>query len=191
MKKIWMIIGIISLLTATPTGSLSAQPLPVETDGPLSTLSRVITSLSDVRVAHHHIPWHSPAGCVAQPQWPHISSTEGHGSIISYKGDLKCETVITKFEMEVWGDRHTWLGWRQHTDGHHTEIFYNKKKDTIRTTKEGRRGTYTYKTRLRVRTFENGRWSFVRDLSSDVNVRISCPGSGGRCTEITRGRGLT
>lgn len=188
MRKSLMIIGIISLLAVAPSGSLSAQPLPAEIDGPLSTLSRVLTSPSEM-IADDHVPRHSPAGCMARPQWPHISSTEGNGSIISYKGNLRCKRDVTS-QMEIWGDRHSWSGWRQHTDEHHTEVFY-RKRETIRTSKEGRQGTYTYRTRLRVKTFENGRWSLVRDLSSEVNVRISCPGNGGACTEITRGRGLT
>lgn len=186
MKKVWLIIGIVSLLTVAPAGSLSAQPLLAEADGPLSTLSEMITStLPERRVAPDHIGRPSPAGCVTRPQWPHISSTEGGGSIISYKGDTRCNRVVT-FEMEIWGDRHTWLGWRQHTDTHHTETFHNTRRGTIRTTKAGRRGTYTYRTRLLTKTLENGVWSMVRDLASEVNVRISCPGNGGACTEIAR-----
>lgn len=127
----------------------------------------------------------SPAGCKGQVHHAHTSEAD-----IVYKGRLECRDYVD-YKLEVWGDRHTWSGWRQHTDAHVIKQSYARSPQ-LRVSQPGRQGIYNYRTRVKLWTFEGGstyvlgrNTRFAYHGAYGKSIRISCPGDGGRCNEVS------
>ena len=115
----------------------------------------------------------SPAGCEGDPTHAHPSNY--HPGKIGYRVVVICDLYVSEIEIEVWGDRSSWSGWRQHTDGHSIDSVSNANEFRMSQHKTGLSGTYNYRTRGKAWSVENGR-TYYASLSG-ASKRITCSSS--------------
>lgn len=145
-----------------------------------------IIALQSVIIQDH------PAGCKGKIHHAHRSG--GSRADIAYKIAIdECNRYVN-YKLEVWGDRHTWSGWRQHTDAHVTKRSRSALNPIVRASKLGRQGTYNYRTRAKGWIFEDsGTYTLGREARTyfspyrgvyGESIRIHCPGNGGECWKV-------
>ena len=112
----------------------------------------------------------SPANCYADATHAHPSSSQP--GTIGYHVDVKCDRPVSKIAIEVWGDRSSWSGWRQHTDGHKFKSVRNEQELGSGQHMTGLEGYYNYRTRGIGWSVENG-LTYSRSFTGD-SKRIVC-----------------
>lgn len=87
----------------------------------------------------------TPSDCVTKANWPHKSHY--YDGAIGYGASIKCKVSVPSATVEMWGDRHTWTGWRQHTPGHAQKTRTYVRHLKMSQHPRGHEGTYSYRTR--------------------------------------------
>ena len=123
----------------------------------------------------------SPSGCQGVPTHAHPSKY--FPGQIGYRVTVTCDLYVSEIEIEVWGDRSSWSGWRQHTDGHARDSVTNQAEFRMSQHKTGLSGTYNYRTRGKAWSVENGN-TYYANLSG-ASKRITCSSSGTSCAWAT------
>lgn len=133
----------------------------------------VLASLFPFGDASAQIVVFSPAGCAANAQNSHPSSTPNYYHTVNHKGSLSCNWSVS-WTFEVWGERSSWSGWRGHashkvTNGFGTGEVNNSGANCLD-------GTYDYKTRVKAWSYEGG-YTYSANVhgASQRIKRISAP----------------
>lgn len=181
MKKIGIFFVIVfvatyfaSIANATATDSSSKNEgilVNINPDNPATGDSTADTNTSQAKNFWQIFFWRpSPAGCSGNPTHAHPSNY--HPGKIGYRVVVICNLYVSEIKIEVWGDRSSWSGWRQHTDGHYVDSEYNVNEFRLSQHKTGLSGTYNYRTRGKAWSVENGT-TYYTNLSGD-SKRITC-----------------
>lgn len=118
----------------------------------------------------------SPAGCEVSPNDAHPS--EYYHGAIGYSATTECDAMVASMTLEMWGDRSSWSGWRQHTPRHAQKTYANSREIKVSQHPYGLEGTYNYRTRARGWSHETSGTYY--ESSTGVSRRITCeldPGS--------------
>ena len=114
----------------------------------------------------------SPAGCYSNADHAHASHTED--GFIGYGVTTKCEFVVKEIRIEMWGERSSWSGWRQHTEEHAHGTRRSVKKFRLRSHAKGLKGIYDYRSRGQAWSVEASGTYHTRQLTGK-SVRKECP----------------
>ena len=112
----------------------------------------------------------SPAGCFLNAQISHVSGTPGFEHVVNHKVNFNCAYSVSR-SGQVWGDRSSWSGWRQHAEkmpiGPETV-----QKSEYFSPSTGLAGTYDYRTRAKGHSHEGGR-TYSAEVTGKTR-RITC-----------------
>lgn len=114
---------------------------------------------------------YSPSGCIGVANDAHASNY--HKGHIGYRVDVNCSVTVAAITIEIWGDRSSWTGWRQHTDSHLTKTKANRWSYRLSQHQVGMSGTYDYRTRGKVWS-EEPTGTYYANLSGDRIKNIEC-----------------